>query len=283
MKKILLFIFIFSMFNFTIAQEADSTLNKWTPSLIASLNLSQIAFQDWTKGGEDAFSFTAGVDWIMNYKASKWSFKNQLKGEWGQSKQGTDIKKITVNNAFNETVFFYDPGWIFKPYASNLIRTPITDGFDYGIPDVEKEQIVAFFDPGYITQSIGLAYDESEIIKTRLGVAFEESFSNKFAAQYTDDAETAELETFKYETGIESVTDLNLTIDDNVVYKSKLRLFSGFNRLDVWDVAWDNTFTAEVNSWLNVNLSFILIHKVSESLRTQMQEALQVGIVYNIY
>ncbi len=162
-----------------------------------------------------------------------------------------------------------------------MIRTPITDGFDYSEP--EKKQIVAFFDPGYVTQSIGFAYEKSEIFQTRLGLAFEESFANKFAAQYTDDDETTDLETFKFETGIESMTDLNLKIDDNVIYKSKLRLFSGFDRMTVWDVAWDNTFTAEVNKWLNVNLSFILIYKASESLRTQMQEALQVGIVYNLF
>lgn len=281
MRKLFLLLFAFSMLNTIIAQDADSTLNKWNPSLLASLNLSQIAFQDWTKGGESAFSFTVGADWVMDYKASNWTFKNQLKGEWGQSKTGYNIKKITVNNVFNETVYYYDPGWVLIPYVSNLIRTPITDGFDYSEP--EKVQIVAFFDPGYVTQSIGFAYDKSEIFQTRLGLAIEESFANKFAAQFTDDDETADLEKFKFETGIESMTDLNLKIDDNVILKSKLRLFSGFDRMTVWDVAWDNTFTAEVNKWLNVNLSFILIYKASESLRTQMQEALQVGIVYNLF
>lgn len=282
MKKIIILIFLFSFFNLVSAQdEADSTLNMWIPSLLASANLSQIAFQDWSKGGESSFSFVLGADWLMNYKSENWSFKNQLKGEWGQSKTGADIKKITANNAFNETVYMYDPGWLFKPYASNLIRTPISEGFDYSEED--KEQIVAFFDPGYVTQSIGFAYDESDVIKTRLGLAFEESFANKFAAQYTDDSETSELEKFKFETGLESMTDLKLQIDDNVVFNSKLRLFAGFDRMTVWDVAWDNTFTAEVNTWLNVNLRYILVYKQSESLRTQMQEALQVGIVYNIF
>lgn len=282
MKKILTLIFLVSFVNLVSAQdEADSTLNMWVPSLLASANLSQIAFQDWSKGGESSFSFVLGADWLMNYKSENWSFKNQLKGEWGQSKTGADIKKITANNAFNETVYMYDPGWLFKPFASNLIRTPISEGFDYSEED--KEQIVAFFDPGYVTQSIGFAYDESDVIKTRLGLAFEESFANKFAAQYTDDSETSELEKFKFETGLESMTDLKLQIDDNVVFNSKLRLFAGFDRMTVWDVAWDNTFTAEVNTWLNVNLRYILVYKQSESLRTQMQEALQVGIVYNIF
>jgi hypothetical protein len=60
-------------------------------------------------------------------------------------------------------------------------------------------------------------------------------------------------------------------------------LFSGFERLTTWDVAMNNSFTAEVNTWLNVNFSYIIIHKTSESLRTQVQEGIQVGVVYALY
>ncbi len=149
---------------------------------------------------------------------------------------------------------------------------------------IPKEQIVAFFDPGYITQSIGFAYDHSEIVQTRLGLAFEESFADKFAAKYTDDIETAdEVEKFKLESGIESVTDLQYPIFENVVYKTKLRLFSAFDRLDTWDVSMDNTLTAKVNSWLNVNFSYIIVYKASETLKTQTQQALQVGVVYSLF
>lgn len=281
MKK-MMFLLLFIALNFLFAQEVDTTINKWTPSLIASANLSQVAFNNWTKGGENSLAYSFGVDWGMAYKASGWSFKNQLKGEWGQSKTGSDEAKITSNNIFNETVFFYNPGWLFEPYASNLIRTPITDGFNYDV--IPKEQIVAFFDPGYITQSIGFSYDKSEVIKTRLGFALEESFADKFALHYTDDPETAnEIEKFKFETGIESITDVKYEIVENVLYKGKLRLFSAFDRLDTWDVSMDNSFTAKVNNWLNVSFTYLVIHKVSESLKTQTQQALQVGVVYSLF
>ena len=70
---------------------------------------------------------------------------------------------------------------------------------------------------------------------------------------------------------------------ENVLYKGKLRLFSGFDRLEIWDVAMDNTLTAKVNSWLNVNVTYLVIHKISESLKTQTQEAIQVGLVYSFF
>jgi len=283
MKKAQL-LFILLSLSTIYSQEVDSTLHKWTPSLIASANISQVAFNNWSKGGENALTYSFGVDWVMEYKSSsKWSFKNQLKGDWGQSQTGDDITKITSNNAFNETVLFYDAGWVVEPYASNFIRTPITAGYDYDVAPLEKQQIVAFFDPGYVTQSIGFAYEKSEIIQTRLGLAFDESFANKFALDYTDDPETAELETFKFETGIESITDVKYEIFENVLYKAKLRLFSGFERLDTWDVGMDNKITAKVNDWLNVNFTYLVIYKVSESLKTQTQEAIQVGVVYNLF
>jgi len=278
-REILIFLILLS--SIIIAQTADSTINKWTPSLIASANMSQVAFENWSKGGDNSLAYSFGVDWGMAYKASGWSFKNQLKGEWGQSKTGSEDSKITSNNIFNETVFFYNPGWEIEPYASNLFRTPISNGFNY--ETMPGTQIVAFFDPGYITQSIGFAYDKSEVIKTRLGFAFEESFANKFALQYTDDSETADLEKFKFETGIESISDLKYPIFENVLYKGKLRLFSAFDRLDTWDVSMDNSLTAKVNSWLNVSFTYIVVYKASESIKTQSQQALQVGVVYSLF
>jgi hypothetical protein len=263
--------------------KADSTLNKWEPSLLVSANVSQVAFENWSKGGENSLSYAFGLDWIMKYKSdSKWTFKNQLKGDWGKTQNNGDEARVTSNNIYNESVFLVDVGWTVEPYASNLIRTPITDGYNYDA--LPKEQIVAFFDPGYVTQSLGFAYQKSEIIQTRLGLAFEESFASKFAVKYTDDPETPnEIEDFKYETGIESITDVKWEVAENVLYTGKLRLFSAFDRFTVWDVAMDNTFTAKVNDWLHVKFSYYLIYKASETLKTQTQEALQVGVSYNIF
>jgi len=261
--------------------EIDSTLNKWQPSLITSINMSQVAFSNWAKGGESSYSYVFNIDWGMEYKAAEWSFQNQFKGSLGHSKTGTEESNITANNMFNETVI-KGYGFLFKPFISNIIRTPITNGYDY--KKDPEEQIVSFFDPGYVTQSIGLAFKKSDVFQSRLGLAFEESFAKEFASRYTDDATTPnEIETFKFESGIESITDVKYEIFENVLYKGKLRLFSGFDRLEVWDVAMDNTLTAKVNSWLNVNITYLVVYKTSESLKTQTQEAIQVGFVYSFF
>ena len=282
MKLAIFFILFFSIFNNIWAEEADSTLNKWVPQLKLELNLSQIAFKDWSKGGENSFSFTGIVNWKMKYKSNNWSFENEFGAAAGRSRVEPDIIKTTANEMYNISVLRFDIDDSYQsPFISLLIRTPITPGYDY--KETPAKVISGFFDPGYITQTLGVFYSKSNVFKTRIGLAFEESFANKFADRYTDDKETSSLEYFKFETGIESVTDLEVNLDEDIVYKSTLRLFSGFDRLSVWDVIWKNTVTAKFNSWFNVNFLFLLVHNTKESLRTQMQESIQIGLVYNIF
>jgi hypothetical protein len=64
--------------------------------------------------------------------------------------------------------------------------------------------------------------------------------------------------------------------------KSSLRLFSRFETLDVWDVRWDNSVIAKINSFMNVNIGFLLIYQKDQSPTVQMKQALQLGVVYRI-
>ena len=276
------YIFVFVLFSsFLFAQEEDSTLYKWKPSLVTGLNISQIAFSNWTQGGENSITWTLTGDFGLKYKTEHWSFKNQLKAAYGRTKQGGKDFITNDNELYLETVLSYRIlGWAVNPYFSNTVRTQVTEGFDYSTTPETK--ISDFFDPGYITQSLGFTYDQLENIQTRLGLAFQEVITNQFT-QYSDDPETPnEIEKFKFETGVESVTDANFTLDDNLILKTKLRLFSRFESLDVWDVRWDNTITAKVNSWLNVNFAYLLIYQKDQSPTAQMKQALQLGIVYTI-
>jgi len=278
MKKSILILML--LYSTIAAQEQDTTLYKWTPSMETGLNISQIAFSNWVKGGENAFTWTFTGNFELGYETLDWKFRNQLKFAYGRSKLGTATYKTNDNDIYLESVLSHNVGWVVDPYISNTFRTQVAKGYDYGVDPVVE--IADFFDPGYITQSIGFTYDESEIIRTRLGVAFQEVITSTYT-QYSDDPDTPdEIETFKFETGLESSTDAKLTVAENVVWQSKLRLFSRFETLDVWDVRWDNTITASVNSWLNVNFSYILIYEKAQSLKTQTKEALQIGIVYKI-
>jgi hypothetical protein len=129
-----------------------------------------------------------------------------------------------------------------------------------------------------------LIYDQIPNFRTRLGLGFKQTFADEFNNRYTDDPDTpGDIESFKNETGIESVTEFEWVFMENMAYKGYLRLFGRFEDISVWDVRWDNTITAKINDYFNVNLNVLLIYDVDKTLRTQVKEALQLGVSYSIF
>lgn len=281
--KYLILIFMLISYIAIFAQEEDSTLTKgWTPTGVVGLNLSQVGFKNWSQGGEDALAFVIYSDLGAIFFQDPWKWKTKLFTSYGRTKLGDAAYRTIANEIYFETVGSRKIGWVVDPYVAVTVRTAITKGYDY-----ETEpfvQIVDFFDPGYVTEAIGFKYDHIKIVTTRLGLAFQQTFANEFAMMYTDDPETRnKVEDFKFETGIESVTELQYEFLPNTVFASFLRLFTRFDAPDVWDVRWDNRITAKVNDYINVNLNVILVHEISQTRRTQIKEALQLGIVYALF
>ena len=278
MKKCVIFLFFFFLVLFAQVDSAD--FGKWLPKGVAGLNVSQIAFSNWTQGGENSITWTTFGKFGLSYETEEINFTNDLKLAFGRSKQGDSEFKTNDNELYLENVLAYKIGMHVDPYISNTIRTVIAKGYDY--EQEPKVQIAKFFDPAYITQSIGFTYSKLKNIKTRLGVGFQETITDKHP-RYSDDPNTTEVENFKFETGIESVTEANFSLQDNLLYTTNLRLFGSFEELDVWDVRWDNTITAEINDYVNVNLNVLVIYEKTQSVKTQVKEALQLGLTYNLF
>jgi len=268
------------MVNKVEALKRDS-MNIWIPTVITGLNISQIAFSNWTQGGSNAFTWTAAGNLGLDYRGEVWTVRNRLKLGYGRTKLGGQ-GSITNDNDFNlESVLSFDIGWATDPYFSNSIVTTIAQGYSYSSnPPVPTAD---FFDPGYVTQSIGFTYNKLQSLTTRLGFASQEVFTNRFR-QYTDNPSTTKtIEAFKFETGFESVTQEKLQVADNVILNTGLRLFSRFESLDVWDVRWDNTINSRINSFMNVHFDYQVVYQRDQSLRTQAKEGLQLGVIYAIF
>lgn len=266
------------------AQTVSDSLLKpgWNPNGIVGLNLSQIAFSNWTQGGSNSLAFTVFSNFGTVYFDHPWKWKSYLKAAFGRTRIEDAGYRTTDNEIYFESLLSRDIDWSVDPYLAVTVRTSVTKGYDYAVtPSV---QIVDFFDPGYITESLGFLYSEGSVFTTRLGLAIQQTFAKKFAALYTDDSETLnEIEDFKFDTGLESVSELKYDFVTNMSYTSFLRLFSRFNQLDVLDVRWDNNIAAKVNDYVSVNLNVVLVHEISQSRKTQLKEALQLGIIYTIF
>jgi len=279
MKKILLALSLF--LTNSLFSQVDSTNNMWIYSAIAGFNINQIALSNWAAGGDNAISWTFVNNAKADYKSLPWSLRNTFKLQYGRTKLGSDDYRTNDNELYLENVLSYNIGWVVDPFFSNSVRTYVSAGFNY--KEVPIKQTADFFDPGYITQSIGFTYNKSKAITSRIGVGFQETITSVYR-QYSDDPETLnELESFRLDTGIESVTNSEITLDDNLLFTSMLRLFSSFKELDVWDVRWDNTISAKVNKYISVNINVLTVYEKRQSLKTQLKEALQLGIVYAIF
>lgn len=277
-KTLILFLLVIGTKSFAAS---DSLAQQyWFHSGVAGLNISQIALENWTQGGDNALAFTLLGNFGSKYVDSPWTFNNGLKLAFGRTKLGEDEFRTNDNEFFLESILSYSFGWALDPYFSNTVRTVISKGFDYKtVPAIQTSQ---FFDPGYVTQSIGFIYNKIPNISTRIGIGFQETITSKFPF-YSDDPTTSSIEKFKFDTGLESVTEALYKIEENVAYGSKLRLFSRFNELDVWDVRWDNLITAQISKYFNVNFNVLVIYEKKQSLKTQIKEALQFGITYTLF
>ncbi len=276
MKKFFLIFFVLT--NFCFAQDSSKIII--TSKANVGINISQISFTNWAQGGENSFSWTLLGSYSIATKSENWTTKNSFKFAFGRTKLGSQDFRTNDNEFFIETVISKNVGWAVDPFFSNSIRSPITTGYSYKTKTPER--IADFFDPGYVTQSLGFTYDKLKGIKTRLGIALQEVFTNR-QRKYSDNPDTKDkLEAFKLETGIESVTSSEFKIMENVNYKGSLRLFSRFEKMKYWDVRWDNLVIAKVNDYVNVNFNFLVVYERKQTLRTQIKEALQLGLIYNL-
>jgi hypothetical protein len=262
-----------------VIAKKDSTKSVgWHPKALVGLNISQISLKNWSQGGDNSMTWISSLNGGMNYYSlNGWEFSNTLKLSYGRTKLGGQNFRTNDNELYLESVLSRHIGWTVDPFFSNNVRTSITNGYSY--TQNTPVEIANFFDPAYVTQSFGFTYDKNKIFRTRLGVAAQEIFADEFR-QYTNDTTVSRSKTFKLDTGMESVTNSEFEIAENIKMQSSLRLFTRFESLDVWDIRWENVITGKVNSFLNMNFSYLLIYQKDQSLSTQMKEGLNVGFVY---
>jgi hypothetical protein len=268
-----------------VAQDAEETPDGWNNTLVAGLNLTQVSLHDWTQGGENTLAWTIFTNGMFLYKQPVWVWKNTLKIAYGQTKLGDAEFEKSEDELFWESLYSRNIGWKIDPYVANQLRTQLAPGYKIRMNEAtgieERVQTSGLWDPGYLIQSAGFTYAEGEVFFTRLGVAFKEIFSSEYG--FADDPDTPdEVETFRFQTGIESATGLKVHVMENVLYTSQLNMFSAFDQMDVWDVRWDNTLSAKVNSYIDVSLNVLLVHDIAQTRRTQIKQALALGLRYSI-
>jgi hypothetical protein len=276
------FVFLLVGNYMTHAQEVEEKANSklWQKDFVGTLNLTQSNFDNWTQGGENSLAWQLNLkgNIVRDRQNSNWS--NSGKFSFGRTKVGDAESRKSVDEIRLESVFTYKFGEALNPYIALSGETQSATGFSF--TDDSKIPVSDFMDPGYFKQSLGANFTPTKEFKTRLGGALKETITDSFPIPYADDPETPEIEKTKVEPGLESVTEFQKKLSENIILTSNLNIFSNLESFDQTDVKWDNLFSAKVAKYIVVNLDVNFFYDRDLSKKRQVKESLSLGLTYSL-
>jgi hypothetical protein len=283
MKKVVCILGVLITFNaFSQTDTAKAPTYGWSHSMTAGLNVAQIGFSDWAAGGDNALSWALALDGKSTNDQEKTNWANSYKLAFGQARISDGGLRKTDDKIDLESILTYKLNQYVNPYAALTFKSQFATGYKYNTPVAGQDTKVSqFFDPAYVTQSVGAGWQQIKEVKTRFGFALREIFSDKYG--YADDPETkTSVETSKVEGGLESATDVEWKIDDNVLLTSKLELFAPLKTIDRVDVRFESKVTMTVNKFISANFALQMLN-VNPYPRTQIKEVIALGFTYNVF
>lgn len=256
----------------------------WKHTMTAGVNVSQISFTNWSGGGDNALSWTLVLDGKSAQDEEKTTWVTTYKFAFGQARISDKGLRKTEDRIDVESILTFKMNQYVNPYAAVTIKTQFARGYKYDSPAAGINTPVSqFFDPAYLTQSVGAGWQPLSELKTRIGAALRETFADRFAALYTDDPETqGEVEKSKVEGGAESVTDLEWKIAENVLFTSKLEVFAPFRKFDRLDIRTDAKLTFTVSKYIAAMVNVQVVN-IEPFPRTQVKETIALGLTYNVF
>lgn len=250
----------------------------WRHALGTSLTFSQVSFSDWAQGGENAYAYGASAIGTSTYDWHPITWANTYRLGFGQTRIGGRQTRKTEDKIDLESVITYRMGIVINPYAALTLKTQFATGYRYDAAG-NRTSISWFFDPAFLTQSLGLGFQITPELRSRFGFALREIVTSQYTS-FADDPTTTEVEKVKVEDGLESVTEGTWKLDNSTTLNAKLELFSSFREPQKIIVRGDNTLTVRLAKIVTLVVNVQLINERRVTPRTQLKQSLGVGISY---
>jgi hypothetical protein len=286
---------ILACFLLTVFDWADA--EPWKKNMDLNLTLTQNSYSDNWTGGE-----AGNLSWVANGNSG---FEKQLSEQLNS--------KTTIKLAFGQT---HSQDQESKKWAKPTKSTDLIDieslarftlklwvdpyialRFESQFLDASYPKLKRYVNPKKVTESGGVARQfyktEKDEILSRLGFALRQIITE-------DIVDTASRKTEVNSTndgGIESVTDVKLTLSDKISYTSKLSLYKalfysksdklkGTPQQDYWkevDLNWENAVSASVAKYVTVSLYVQLLFDKEVSKKGRFKETLALGLTYKLF
>lgn len=240
---------------------ADDTSHKagWKTGALFNLGLAQGNSSNWAAGAEkNSFAINTYVNLFANLKRGKHVWRNNLDLFYAQittTSQGTRKNDDRID-LYSKYTYKFKPKWGVGVVGN--LRTQFTDGYDYN--KTPKEWTSSFFAPAYMTIAPGIDWtptDYFSIFLSPVSGRWTYVGIDSLAKFYSIDPGKK----WRSEFGAFMSINFNKEIMKNVIYKSRLDLYSNYlhNPKNV-DVFWTNIVALKVNKWLTVTYNLDMIY-----------------------
>ena len=289
MKKHVFYFWIALVFWFGFS--GPSLAHPWDKSVDLGLTLTQNSYSDnWTGGEAGNVSWMALANSVFEKKLSeilsskttaKFSFgqthsQDQETKKWAKPTKSTDLVDIeTLNRLTLKT-------WV-DPYLAFRFESQFLDA---SVPQVKR-----YVSPKKLTESVGISRvfykTEKNEILSRLGFGLRQIITEDIVDTVMKKTEINSTN----DGGIESVSDLRLTLSDKISYTSKLSLYKALfssksNEDNYWkevDVNWENTISVSISKYISVSLFTQLLYDKEISKKGRFKETLSLGLTYKLF
>jgi hypothetical protein len=304
------FLFLFSVSIFaqdlTTIKSTD-TISYWTKKNKLGFDISEIAFVNWSAGGNSAISGLFKGEFLRMYAKENRKWVNELFIRYGLNKQdGLGVRKTDDAIQINST-FGYRKDTITNWYHSAKFNfnTQFTNGYAY--PNTEKV-ISRLFAPAYIFLGVGaenankekkrIFYISPFTFKTTLvldqNLANQGAFGVNKALYDANGTMISSGKRSKTELGFLFTSFYKKEIVKNITLVNKLSLYSDYiNNFGNIDVDCDLSLDLVVNQYVKANIGARVVYdddikakeevngtQVTVGPKAQLKQLLGVGIVY---
>ena len=279
-----------------VAQEIDTSHVGWKKSLVIDVTTTQTAYSDSWDGGESgAFSWVGNLNGAAEKRLNEWfHLRSTLKLSFGQTLTQNEDKSWNRPKKSTDLIDFENVGrFLLNTYIDPYVAFRVESQFLNASFSPRKRYLT----PTKLTESAGIArrfYEkENDLITSRLGLALRQIIKREVII---DSVNILTEDSTLTDGGIESVTDVSLTLNHQMQYTGKLTLykaffFSGKDEVkgtpfeDDWkavDINWENIIAASLSKIITVNFYTQLLYDKEVSKKGRFKETLGIGFVFKM-
>lgn len=281
----------------------------WTEKNAVGLNLNEVAFVNWSSGGNNSVSGLLHADFERNYKKKLTFWKNNVSMKYGvNAQEGREVRKTEDDIGINSSFGYRRDSTSNWYYSAKLnFNTQFSNGYKY--PETDRP-ISKFMAPGYMFLGVGAEFSAPNedltvyvspitqkstfVLDQRL--ANEGMFGVTPAVKDEEGNIIEEGEKVRMEFGFLVRSDFSKEVFENINLNNKLSLYSDYlNKFGNVDVDWQLNVNMKVNDFVKATVGSHLRYdddvKYKEDIdgdgdlettgpRVQFKQMLGVGMVY---